>query len=107
MALAPSSRRRQYLESKERWTRMYFQNGAYEGEVTVDKAGFKTQTNEQWNGVGTYVETDGARYEGLWKDGSRHGQGLQFWTGGDIYAGQWQKDAPHGKGRMFYASGSF
>jgi len=28
-------------------------------------------------GVGTYTEQDGSKYEGEWKDGKRHGKGVQ------------------------------
>jgi hypothetical protein len=38
-------------------------------------------------GTGTMSWTDGARYEGQWKEGFAHGKGIFYHTDGDIYNG--------------------
>ena len=42
--------------------------------------------------------SDGAKYEGDWKDGKRHGQGTLTWTNGNMYEGEWKDNKKHGKG---------
>jgi len=38
-------------------------------------------------GQGTMQWTDGAKYEGQWKEGFAHGKGTFFHTDGDVYNG--------------------
>lgn len=49
-------------------------------------------------------------YEGLWKDGKRHGYGVQRYGVGtssvSSYNGEWQENVRHGRGIMTYASGN-
>ena len=79
------------------------------------------------NGFGTYVHADGSAYEGNWKDGMRHGQGI-YKLHGDVYEGMqhflclrsfplisnpnpnlnpgnWENDYPNGKGKYTFSNG--
>ena len=38
------------------------------------------------------------RYEGEWKDGEKHGQGVRTWPDGSRYEGQFKGDTMHGQG---------
>ena len=55
--------------------------------------------NGIYHGFGTFKWEDNASYQGIWKDGKRHGAGI--YTSGDglhIYDGDWQNDVKHGHG---------
>ena len=54
------------------------------------------------NGEGVYVERDGSRYEGEWKDGKRHGKGQLVYTNGVTKQGFWE--GGDYKGEDFFAS---
>ncbi len=54
------------------------------------------------NGEGTYVERDGSRYEGEWKDGKKHGKGQLVYTNGVTKKGFWESG--NYKGQDFFAS---
>lgn len=54
------------------------------------------------NGEGVYVERDGSRYEGEWKDGKRHGKGQLVYTNGVTKTGFWE--GGDYKGQDFFAS---
>ncbi|WP_052311245.1 MORN repeat-containing protein [Bernardetia litoralis] len=54
------------------------------------------------NGEGIYVERDGSRYEGEWKDGKRHGKGQLIYKNGVTKKGFWE--AGNYKGQDFFAS---
>lgn len=80
------------------------------------------------HGKGTYVETDGARYEGevrsssylpynrvgmnadllsgQWDNGKMHGQGVQIFAKGDRYEGEYFNGQRHGKGKQAFANGN-
>ena len=45
------------------------------------------------------------RYEGEFKDGKPHGQGIMKYANGDVYDGRWAADCKSGKGTMKYANG--
>ena len=46
-----------------------------------------------------------AVYLGKWKDGKRHGPGLQIWPDGVRYDGYWKNNKAKGKGRHIHANG--
>lgn len=54
------------------------------------------------DGEGVYVERDGSRYEGEWKDGKRHGKGQLVYTNGVTKKGFWE--AGNYKGQDFFDS---
>jgi len=43
-------------------------------------------------------------YEGEWKNGLKHGKGIEKRAGG-IYEGEWKDDKEHGKGTYKYSGG--
>ncbi|AJF97000.1 Morn repeat protein [Pandoravirus inopinatum] len=47
-----------------------------------------------------------SRYEGHWKDGKRHGYGVNVTRGGETYDGYWQEDEYHGHGICRWVDGS-
>jgi hypothetical protein len=62
------------------------------------------------NGQGTYVYSDGDKYEGQWKDDKRHVKGTVTYRGQDgnvveKYEGDWYEGKMHGFGRYVYADG--
>jgi hypothetical protein len=46
------------------------------------------------------------RYEGEWRDGWRHGQGVYDFTNGDRYEGEWFEGLRTGRGTMVWADGA-
>ena len=40
------------------------------------------------------IDPDGAYYEGEWKDGMRHGNGMYKWSNSAHYEGEWKEDIP-------------
>ena len=55
--------------------------------------------------VGKCRSADGSKYEGAWKAGRRHGQGVSIFENGDQYKGGWGADAQLGQGICAYANG--
>ncbi|AGO85414.1 Morn repeat domain containing protein [Pandoravirus salinus] len=47
-----------------------------------------------------------SRYEGHWKEGKRHGYGIDVTRGGGTYDGQWQADNYHGHGTYTWSIGT-
>jgi hypothetical protein len=62
--------------------------------------------NAMPDGRGTYAWADGARYEGGWKDGQRHGYGVMRYADRGIYRGGWYNDERHGKGVFVSGDGT-
>ena len=62
------------------------------------------------NGYGTYIEDNGLKYVGEWKNKSANGQGtLIFGTGeweGDKYVGEFKNDLFEGQGTYTFANGT-
>jgi hypothetical protein len=48
---------------------------------------------------------DGARYEGYYKDGKKHGKGKFFWSDGSYYDGDFENNNIHGKGVYIWSDG--
>jgi len=42
------------------------------------------------------------RYDGLWKNDKRSGQGIYRYGNGDVYTGEWLGDVRHGRGTYSY-----
>jgi hypothetical protein len=81
------------------------------------------------NGVGIYIRSDDEKYQGQFRLGKRHGQGIHYYpdgstrykgdfrddirvgygayyfTNGDKYVGMFANNLPNGKGTYYYASG--
>ena len=48
---------------------------------------------------------DGTIYEGEWKDGKMHGQGVFRYASGNVYEGEWKDNKRHGQVVYRYADG--
>jgi len=63
----------------------------------------------QPDGQGVYTY-DGAFsgdvYSGSWKNGEKHGQGVNTYSVGDVYSGSWKNDQMHGQGVYTHSDGS-
>ncbi|MGN7611578.1 MJ0042-type zinc finger domain-containing protein [Magnetococcales bacterium HHB-1] len=51
-----------------------------------------------FNGIGTFLEENGERYVGGWKNGLRHGKGTIHYPNGNKYVGQWKNGQKYGRG---------
>lgn len=77
---------------------------AYQGEVFY-YFGY-VNANDQPNGFGTAVYPhNGGIYEGEWKEGMRHGTGVQKWQDGTSYDGEFEEDRREGKGTYIWKNG--
>ena len=47
------------------------------------------------------------RYEGVWCDAVRHGEGTQYFSDGSYYTGLWEEDEMEGDGCLHYATGEY
>lgn len=52
------------------------------------------------------MHSDGARYEGNWKDDYQDGYGVETWADGAKYEGNYRRGKKHGKGTYIWADGS-
>lgn len=57
-------------------------------------------------GRGTFIWTNGARYEGEWKNDKEHGRGKKVWMDGATFEGEWEEGKFSGEGIHSWASGS-
>lgn len=56
-------------------------------------------------GTGRFVAKDALTYEGEFKDGNKHGMGMQrHFATGDVYDGEWRGDKKHGAGTYTFAA---
>jgi len=60
-------------------------------------------------GFGIQIYKNGDKYEGMWEQNKRHGQGT-YWKhiGGKLkreYTGDWVEDERHGRGTLFSTNG--
>lgn len=51
------------------------------------------------------LPTGTCRYTGKFKDGQRHGRGVQHFRNGDVYDGMWSDDVINGRGIMTFKNG--
>lgn len=49
---------------------------------------------------------DLSRYEGMFRDGHRNGEGVLYYATGARYEGEWMDDMKHGDGIFIYEDGS-
>ena len=59
---------------------------------------------QQKDGFGILLYPDGAKYEGMFRNGQFHGRGKMVQASGDIYIGEWGNDKATGHGTFFDAS---
>ena len=68
-------------------------------ESAIDVAAFSYEggwKDGEKHGQGVWTHPDGRRYEGQWKDGKWHGQGVETHPDGRRYEGQWKDGKPLG-----------
>ncbi|MCB0705950.1 MAG: caspase family protein [Saprospiraceae bacterium] len=58
-----------------------------------------------YDGYGTYVYSNGAKYIGDFLNGDPHGKGILYFANGNKYIGHWDSNNRHGEGRMVYMEG--
>lgn len=56
------------------------------------------------DGFGTF-QCSSYNYSGDWRQGLRHGRGVQVFSNGDTYIGQWRRDQRHGEGQLLWRTG--
>ena len=54
------------------------------------------------DGYGVYIDDNGNRYSGFFKDGNYNGQGTLIFNGGDVYKGNFKDDEFSGKGTYIW-----
>lgn len=57
------------------------------------------------DGMGTHYFSNGARYEGRWKQGRPHGLGIFYYPNGTIYQGNFDGGVQHGRGVVLTGEG--
>ncbi|MEZ5013750.1 MAG: C1 family peptidase [Chitinophagales bacterium] len=72
-------------------------------ELLVDNGCASGDCNE---GYGVYKFSNGQRYEGHFKGGTRNGYGIYTWPDGSAYAGEWLNDKRHGEAVIYLTNGS-
>ena len=55
--------------------------------------------------IGTYIDANGNKYVGEFRDGKRHGQGTHTYDPDRKYVGEWKDDKYHGKGTFYMGLG--
>eukprot|EP01051_Picozoa_sp_SAG22_P000536 SAG22_NODE_15_length_32914_cov_20.713546_10_plen_1879_part_00 len=62
---------------------------------------------DKMSGMGTYIEANGNRYDGIWANGQRQGRGTaRYVEEGERYVGIWMRNLRHGRGRHYYGDGT-
>lgn len=54
----------------------------------------------------SYWKNGKMMYDGGYKDGLKHGNGIEYWKSGNVnYKGNWLENKRHGDGKLFYETG--
>lgn len=61
--------------------------------------------NTLFDGQGTYFYSNGDKYVGQFSKGTISGQGVYFWKNGRKYVGNFKNNQFHGEGTMYYEDG--
>ena len=56
------------------------------------------------NGQGTIIYPGGYKYTGEWKDGKKHGKGIEKISGGETKRGYWVNDKYVGQQKPVYSN---
>jgi hypothetical protein len=62
--------------------------------------------NGLFHGEGLFKDNNGNAYTGEFEEGSFHGQGTAIFADGSKYIGEWYKDGKNGQGTMTYSDGT-
>lgn len=58
-----------------------------------------------YNGQGTFKYESGAKYQGSFRKGKIHGDGILYFSNGNKYIGNWINQYREGKGKLIFANG--
>ncbi len=72
--------------------------------VGVENAAAECIRGDCVDGFGTFIWPSGARYDGDFKKGIRHGAGSYMFADGALYVGEYLQGVRHGKGTFVWAS---
>ena len=61
--------------------------------------------NQDYNGDGKMLFSDGSRYEGKWSQDYAHGYGKYIFPNGDMYIGEWSNNQALGEGTYSFNGG--
>ena len=62
--------------------------------------------NQNFNGIGKHIQSNGNYYIGKWLNGKKHGEGKLYHFGGELYfKGKFINDQKEGEGTEFYSNG--
>jgi hypothetical protein len=75
-------------------------------DIWDDEKKYKRTNDTDFNGSNLYKWEDGTEYDGQWKNGEKHGQGIQHYANGAQYVGQWENGERHGYGKQYYSNGA-
>ncbi|CDW74605.1 morn repeat protein [Stylonychia lemnae] len=75
----------------------YEDGDMYQGE-------YDSLTNQR-DGRGRYIHSNGAVYDGLWKNNQLDGFGRQIYDSGDYYLGEWKDGKANGYGEYYWKDG--
>lgn len=71
--------------------------------MAADSTSYKGETNANWQpaGHGIMRSWNGKVYDGMWKDGKRHGFGISMDSDGRLRVGEWKEDVYQGERLMY------
>jgi len=61
--------------------------------------------DDELHGQGTYTFASGAQYVGEYRDGKKNGQGTYTWADGSKYVGEYRDGKKNGQGTYTFADG--
>jgi hypothetical protein len=65
----------------------------------------ESTVNTKYQTVNVHTYDNGARYEGEWENGRKHGKGTYYYANGNKYNGVWVNDKRTGHGVYIYTNG--
>jgi hypothetical protein len=82
-------------------------NGEFAGaEVTLSPGQTGCLQGDCYNGTGTYVFKNGAKYSGTFLNNLPHGSGTVVYLNGEKYTGEMAEGAFHGRGTLYFPDGT-
>ncbi len=91
---------------KSKWKELFEKSKDQLKHETEFTGEVNSENKPNGKGVLKYLITNGV-YEGMFKDGNRHGLGIHKWGNGDLYEGEWKDNMRHGNGMLKYANKNF
>jgi hypothetical protein len=79
-----------------------FVESKHSSETTIYFGGFK---HNEFDGMGTHIDSKGNRYEGMFSRGLKEGHGKMIYADDTIYDGYWHNGDKHGFGFIEFSKG--